>query len=287
MCFPEEKKLATSHDLSVKLKPKSNYVPDFTNEALSVFERVVTHEAENLWEKFNHKGFKHNLTKTDRQAIHSLQNNRDIVIKKADKGGATVILNRDAYVSEALSQLSNLEHYKHLQTDPTWDIKTKIDLCISSAFESCIINKKTFDFLTVTHPRIPVLYLLPKIHKNLEHPPGRPIVSGVGSILQPLSQFVDVYLQEIVKGIPQCLCDTTDFLCKLQNIGQISPDWFLCSIDVQSLYTSIPHEEGMHYIEEALLNTNTPHSMAYMSNTRPGGQIRPTWLFYVALGECV
>lgn len=60
-------------------------------------------------------------------------------------------------------------------------------------------------------PRIPILYLIPKIHKDLNRPPGRPIVSGVESIFSPLAIYVDDYLQEVVKELPKCLRDTGDF----------------------------------------------------------------------------
>ena len=43
----------------------------------------------------------------------------DIIITKADKGGAVVIIDVDDYVKEAEHQLSNKAVYKKLQYDPT------------------------------------------------------------------------------------------------------------------------------------------------------------------------
>jgi hypothetical protein len=60
-----------------------------------------------------------NLTRKQQQAIKSLQNNKEIVIKPADKGGAIVIWNKTDYLAEAYRQLGRRDHYEILQSDPT------------------------------------------------------------------------------------------------------------------------------------------------------------------------
>ncbi|XP_078061335.1 uncharacterized protein LOC144487148 [Mustelus asterias] len=59
-----------------------------------------------------------NITQAQRNAIHALKTNRNIVIKPADKG-AIVILNRTDYCKEVYRQLNNEEHYRQLPTDPS------------------------------------------------------------------------------------------------------------------------------------------------------------------------
>ncbi len=39
-----------------------------------------------------------NLTKEERKALKELKSNTNIVIKKADKGSAVIIMNRDDYI---------------------------------------------------------------------------------------------------------------------------------------------------------------------------------------------
>jgi len=41
----------------------------------------------------------------------------DIIMKPADKGSATVIMDRDAYIAEADKQLNNIRHYNRLDQD--------------------------------------------------------------------------------------------------------------------------------------------------------------------------
>ena len=42
------------------------------------------------------------------------------------------------------------------------------------------ITQKTSSYLTTDIHRTQQFYLLPKIHKDINNPPGRPIVSGSG-----------------------------------------------------------------------------------------------------------
>ncbi|CAH2301946.1 Hypothetical predicted protein, partial [Pelobates cultripes] len=56
-------------------------------------------------------------------------------------------------------------------------------------------------------------YYLPKIHKRLENPPGRPIISGIGSLTSNISQYVDFFLQQRV----MMMCVTSDHRGKCGN----------------------------------------------------------------------
>ena len=66
-----------------------------------------------------------------------------------------------------------------------------------------------------------------------------------------ISEFVDLNLQSHVQTLPSYLQDTTDFLKKQEALGPIPPDALLVSMDVTSLYTNIPHSDGIKACEEA------------------------------------
>jgi len=104
--------------------------------------------------------------------------------------------------------------------------------------------------LPPAHPRPAQLYFLKKIHKT---PMAiRPIVSSVNSATENLAQFLDHYLQPIMKNLPAYLKDTNQLLEELLNI-RIQPDDWLVTVDVKSLYTCIPHDEGIQACHEAWL----------------------------------
>ena len=59
---------------------------------------------------YNHRFQRDNLNKRERVALKRLSSNKDIIIKPADKGGATVILDTGDYIAEAMRQLNNEEY---------------------------------------------------------------------------------------------------------------------------------------------------------------------------------
>ena len=61
---------------------------------------------------------------------------------------------------------------------------------------------------------------------------------------------MDLHLQPHVQNLPSYLQDTTDFLRKQDALGPLPPDTLLVSMDVTSLYTNIPHQDGIQACEE-------------------------------------
>lgn len=80
-------------------------------------------------------------------ALKLLKDNKDIVIKPADKGSAVVIMDRLAYINKALRQLNNSDHYKALDA-PIYPASYPIlrDI-LTSLLNRKFINIKQFRFL--------------------------------------------------------------------------------------------------------------------------------------------
>lgn len=106
------------------------------------------------------------------------------------------------------------------------------------------IDKDTLEFLVPKFPCVPTIYSLPKTHKNAQTPSGRSIVSGIGSLTDNASKFVDALLMPHVRSLPLYIRDTTDLMQHLEGI-QIPLDALLVAIDIEALYSSIPHERGV------------------------------------------
>ena len=196
----------------------------------------------------------HNLTKGENAAIKSLSNNKSIVVKPADKGGAVVVQNVLDYINEGIRQLSDPKFYIETQEDLTHQHTLDINAFLKTLSENKEIDDKCYEYLYVSKERTSLFYMLPKIHKNRVKPPGRPIVSGNGCPTERISQFVDFFLQPTVKTLPSYVKDTTDFLKKLENFTDIPPGSFLVTMDVSSLYTNIPNLEGIEAAKLALIN---------------------------------
>ncbi|XP_026098621.1 uncharacterized protein LOC113069710 [Carassius auratus] len=113
------------------------------------------------------------------------------------------------------------------------------------------ITKREYEFLLCQHPRYSTFYMLPKVHKDLENPPGRPIISGNDSITEPASKFVDYFIKPFVADLPSYIQDTTQVLKKIEQIGNIG-SCIMATMDVESLYSNIVHNEGLEALKHYL-----------------------------------
>ena len=76
------------------------------------------------------------------------------------------------------------------------------------------------------------------------------MISGCDGPTERISGFVDHLLQPIAKVQPSYLKDTTDFINFIEK-AKLPPNTTLVSMDVTSLYTNIPQEEGTNTVCEA------------------------------------
>ncbi|XP_059571208.1 uncharacterized protein LOC132244181 [Alligator mississippiensis] len=94
--------------------------------------------------------------------------------------------------------------------------------------------------------------MLPKIHKQGN--PGRPIISNHGTPTEEISGFVESILKPLVTHRASFVQDAIDFLRKLKNIDHLPSNTLLATMDVTSLYTNIPHQDGIQtcrtYLQE-------------------------------------
>ena len=80
----------------------------------------------------------------------------------------------------------------------------------------------------------------------------RPIVSTINSPTANMVEFLDHYFQPIIRQLPAYLKDMTQFLNELANL-KVQPDTWLVTVDVKSLYTNIPNDQGIEACYEAWL----------------------------------
>ena len=111
------------------------------------------------------------------------------------------------------------------------------------------------NIITIYCPAIHVLRdftSYPRSIKNKDNPPGRPIVSATSHPTGHTSQFVDTHLNPLVPKFPSYIKDTTHFLRKLDDLKELPPGSLLVTLDVSSLYTNIPHKEGIEACRKVL-----------------------------------
>ena len=146
-----------------------------------------------------------NKTKNERTSMKELSEREDIIITKADKVGAVVIMDVKDYIKEAEQQLDNTKNYRKLQEDPTTTNMELVNDAIERFKKQKLINEKVAEGLKRNDPKTSKFYLRPKIHK--EGNPGRPVVSSVNCHTTNISKYVDYPLQPIAKEIPSHVKD--------------------------------------------------------------------------------
>ncbi|KAJ8018472.1 hypothetical protein HOLleu_43522 [Holothuria leucospilota] len=218
---------------------KRDWTPNVNrNRYIDCFTDSVEQHLRDFLNEVNHlSGSKiDNLSSQERQALRELRSKEYIVIKPADKGAAIVLQNREDFISEAHRQLADNSFYSPQHK-------------IYSLLEQVVLDsEKPINDGNVIH----------LARKYCITPPGRPIVSGINTPTEYLSAYIDSFLQPLLKSIPSYIQDTTHFLRCLREIPYIQEGSFLVSLDVSSLYTNIPHEEGTKACREFLLKHHSP-----------------------------
>ncbi|CAH2301746.1 Hypothetical predicted protein, partial [Pelobates cultripes] len=143
----------------------------------------------------------------------------DLIIKPSDKGGNIVLMDKDHYLEMCMEHLRDTQAYQKLTRDPTPQFLNKLKSILTPAFYNGIITQDEHKFI-LPHltPTVATLYCLPKVHKNIHKPPGRPIVSGNGSITERSSKYLENLLHPIVVSLPSYLQDTKQTLILLENL---------------------------------------------------------------------
>ena len=188
------------------------------------------------------KKLKSNLTYKEHTAMEELAKRKDLIITDADNGGAVVIMDTDSYIKEANRQLSDKASYKQLTQDPTLQHNRMVNQTIERFKNEKLLPQKIADGLKITNPKTPKFYISPKIHKP--NNPGRPVINSIECHTSEISRFVDHHLQPVVKQIPSYIKDTNHFINKVNNFS-VPVNSILVTMDVRSLYTSIPNNEGI------------------------------------------
>lgn len=272
----------TNHDNSLA-KNKSNFVPPkSTDEYLNIFLEATSNYHQQNTQSPNTR--RNNLTRNEQIALDHLKNDNSIIIKEADKGGATVIMDKAFYQMKIHELLSDTEFYMELANgNIDASIMNKIERFLQKFHKET--NKYEKEYIKKFTWRTSNLYGLPKIHKSSEikeaikeqnseyikvsAPPNlkiRPIVAGPSSPTHRLSNFIDLILKPLCKHVPSFIRDDFDFLNVLPQ--EINENSILVSFDVVNLYTNIPHELGLtalkHWIDNFSDSLERPFSTEFI-----------------------
>ena len=169
-----------------------------------------------------------------RRAAKELRENKDIIVRRADKSAVFVILDREEYDEKVHAILCDKSKFKAISRNPVEQLKRKANDLISAA------NKHMGEM------KIPKIvgefcpgyfYGNPKIHK--EGCPLRPIISQIPLPTYHLAKYLNKVLSPFV---PQTysLRSASEFI---DLISDKHKSGMLASLDACNLFTNVPVEK--------------------------------------------
>jgi hypothetical protein len=214
------------------------------------------------------RSYFNNLDQLMLTTLRRLARNTDIIIKPADKNLGLVILNTTAYKAMCLQHLEDTTTYepvakyfpglvfarlrtllkKHDKLLHHWQ-KDKTAPTLSPLAESLLQLEKSPSL------RIPVFYCIPKIHKTLVNPPGRPIVSSCSTATYHASVYLDKELQPILRKLNTICTSSRQLLRDIAGLYPKKDSVILCA-DVTALYPNIPIDLGVATVRNVITQLN-------------------------------
>ncbi|CAF1498605.1 unnamed protein product, partial [Rotaria sordida] len=189
------------------------------------------------------KPLNNNITKEEKQLLNEIKSNNNIIVVSADKGGKTVIMNRNVYIEKIKEKLNDNKLYK-IVTDPTNKIKEKINEITDYLFKTGRINEmQKFDFKSIDN--LPYVRGQPKLHKD--NHPMRIITCTRSTILSSISLFTFNFIKHLRGTINNNVKNTEDFISKLIDI-EIDNDDRLASLDVIDLFNNVPISKSIDIV---------------------------------------
>ena len=258
-----------------KLKIREKYFDStFTNDALVKEKshhavKCTNNELKRIVEQIENVApskirLKKNLTQGETRALESLKSYDDIVIKKADKGGMFVILDKDFYRDKmVLKDHLNTDTYKIVRKNEDSKVMERLAELLKK--HSKCLREAEISYINNKNWKSSNIYVSPKVHKSEEiirkaqssneqyiqmpcpqNLKGRPIIAGPVAPTQRLSELMEKLLSPLVPLLKSYVKDDWNFIDKLPRTTDFECE--LYSVDIVSLYTNIPHELGLQAI---------------------------------------
>lgn len=243
----------------VPFMPTSQWLPPSEKIPLQV-HKLIEKDIQAFFRNTQFKKIKTNMSKQEIIGMKDLISNNNIVIKEADKGSTTVILDREQYIREAQRQLNNEEYYKKIDNPIYPETIKKVQQILQILYIKKYINKEQKEYLQGdTNPRERRFYILPKIHKEpekwippFEVPPGRPIVSDCNSETYRTAEYIDYYLNPLSNKHKSYVKDTYHFIDLIKQI-KLPQTFFFFTMDIDNLYTNIDTTAGLLAIKNIFI----------------------------------
>ena len=210
-------------------------------------------------ENIQPRSFASNASQEVRQAIEELRRNRDITIREADKGSCIVLLDTSQYIEEGYNHLADKTIYQELDHDRTLEVAHKANWAIRHHQQFGALNPVQ-EVNLYTQPngtRTQEMYFLRKVHKTPHK--IRPIVSCSSDPTERISGYLCRLLSPHLDNVKSLVMNSQQVVQTIESLDLSDhTNVTLVSLDVESLYLSIPQGVGIEMVLQRVLPTSPP-----------------------------
>ena len=238
-----------SHEITKYPIPENIYTPKNTeiNPDLKTKMKRINDNIINKLQKWNKNDIRPNITNSEMETLKHLKKREDLVFLPSDKGGEFCVINKNEYIELGERHLEDTTTYVKKSITPK-TIETHINNTWRQIYKKYEVPEPIGKSYISTNTKLPKFYHLIKTHKSLDALKIRPIVASKNSPTFKMSYMLSRILKPILKYVPAHIESSQQLIDKLKYEELIYN--YPCSLDVVSLYTSIPINEAI----ETLIN---------------------------------
>ena len=179
-----------------------------------------------------------NLSKDELESLCELKNENNLVIQKADKGNAIVILDKDSHLKSVEIILKDSSEFKNVIVAPDKDLnyiinsEKRVTDLLKKLKNKNAISKETYNKLRPVGSKPGKLYGSVKVHKPLINglPTFRAFLSAMGTPTYKLAKF----LVPVLSDITQNEFTVKDSFACVDDILTQNSDLYMTSLDVDA-----------------------------------------------------
>lgn len=93
------------------------------------------------------------------------------------------------------------QHKRRLDHNPFPEVVPELNQKRKDAREAGLLSTHEHEHVQVREFSAPTFYIIPKVQKNLQNPPGRPIGSACRGPLERIGGYLDSFLKDMVRNL--------------------------------------------------------------------------------------
>ena len=166
-------------------------------------------------------------------------------------------MDKTQYVQEGYLHLQDDTIYERIDYDYSIQLAARINLHLKKMAKRKEISQDLYQSLRLNPDEVKIqrLYFLRKLHKRPHA--IRPIVSATGRPTEITSAYMDQILSPYMRRCHRVIDNSIQVIHRIQQ-QKISPSAILATLDIKSLYLTIPQAQGTSTVLDRLYNSGFP-----------------------------